>query len=97
MKRLISLASTALVLFLTYNAIEYYNRIANNLLVEYTTFTSTVPTSTQKRERPWEKCESPSRYVFLKKHKVASRCVIFSLSAKIGLEILARRLSSKAI
>ena len=23
--------------------------------------------------RPWEKCKSPERYVFLKKHKVASR------------------------
>ena len=80
MKKLISLASTAFVLFLAYNAIEYYKRITNSLEVEYTTFTST--TRTKNWERPWENCESPSRYVFLKKHKVASRYVIFSLAAK---------------
>ena len=71
MKKLISLASTAFVLFLAYNAIEYYKKFTENLQIEYTTFTST--TSTRKRDRPWENCQSPSRYVFLKKHKVASR------------------------
>ena len=69
------LAIVILLSFVAFNAVDRLVESSNQETVEI------VPLLIEKQdsesvgtiERPWENCQSPTRYVFLKKHKCASR------------------------
>lgn len=78
MRKVASLATTILITVLCYSAIDYYNiehgetRQQKSKKIKPTKKEKTTMPEIQKL-RPWEQCETATRYVFLKKHKVASR------------------------
>ena len=70
--------------FVAYNAVDRLVESSNQETVEivplmvdsWSDQTKTVGMGRTGQRRPWTNCQSPSRYVFLKKHKCASRYCI---------------------
>ena len=80
MRKAASLASTILITILCYSAFDYYNIEHNKKHRKHQKVQKPSIEPINNTLRPWEECETASRYVFLKKHKVASRYVILFLA-----------------
>ena len=74
MRNCASLAWMALLSIVCYSVIKYIGKIHQvNEEHKRTRLTQRNNHQKESKLRPWEQCETAKRYVFLKKHKVASR------------------------
>ena len=79
MRKVASLITTILITILCYSAIDYYNiehgktQQKQKKKQHKATKEERTTTVVMNTLRPWEQCETAQRYIFLKKHKVASR------------------------
>ena len=74
MRNCVSLAWLALLSIVCYSILHYIGQI-HQVNERHKRIRLTQKKNHQKESklRPWEQCETAQRYVFLKKHKVASR------------------------